>query len=54
MEEPTEKKQASYHPAGSITPHAEPDHPVSPDHDIDEIHVKSFFSVSERKIRYFM
>ena len=54
MEEPAKKKQVSYHSAVNITSDAGPPHTVSPDHDVDEIHVKSFFSLSERKIRYFM
>lgn len=54
MIEKTEKKQASHHPSGSIAPDAGHGHTVSPDHDVEEIHVKSFFSVSDRKIRYFM
>ena len=54
MIEETEKKQASHHPSGSIAPDAGHGHTVSPDHDVEEIHVKSFFSVSDRKIRYFM
>lgn len=52
--EPTEEKQGSYHPAGSIISNTESDYAASQGHDVEEIHVKSFLSVIDRKIRYFM
>lgn len=54
MVESTEKKQGSYHPEGNLIPDAEANYTMSQGHDVEEIHVKSFFSISDRKIRYFM
>lgn len=54
MVESTEKKQGSYHPEGNLITDAEANYTMSQGHDVDEIHVKSFFSISDRKIRYFM